>query len=64
MCIYGEYSKTENLEKKIKKKFKRKKRMCIYSEYSKIENLEENQKKKISNKSGCAYIASIQKSKI
>ena len=34
--------------------------MCIYSESSKIKNLEE----KFKRKSGCAYLASIQKSKI
>ena len=38
--------------------------MCIYSEYSKIEILEENCKKKnFKEKSGYAYIASIQKLK-
>ena len=39
--------------------------MCIYSEYSKIENLEKKFEKKIlKEKSRCAYMASIQKSKI
>ena len=35
--------------------------MCIYSEYSKIKNLEKKfEQKNLKEKSGCAYIASIQ----
>ena len=30
MCIYGEYSKIENLEKKIKKKSLKEKSRCAY----------------------------------
>ena len=39
MCIYGEYSKNENLEENLKKSWK-KNQMCICSEYSKNENLQ------------------------